>query len=308
MLLIPCAVVLLASAPSASASAPTAGPLREAIVHAGAVHAAPVHSGPFASSAVQEGEDLVVAYRAACEAGDAEALAALWQAQPGRVLVTIDADLEASLSVWEADPDAPDEAAIDALLQRARFGAEVASSALGEPIFLDYATSFAGWNAEQKRQFRAGQAAYGESRRAGATGDLEAALAKARECLECAEPLGDWWGTAMGLLAQAQALSGLERHEEALLSASRARLIYHQLGLTSSEIGALQLQSLAALACERPLRARSSANAMLTLFGEDGPAAGRAAAFALRAQAERDLGLETEAAASAAEAQRLAGG
>ncbi|MHC4376110.1 MAG: Cif family virulence factor [Planctomycetota bacterium] len=279
MLLIPCALVLLAP------SSPAPAALDAAL------------SAPFerALHSRQEGEDFVARYHAAFEARDADALGALWASDPGRVLVTIDADLEASLSVWEG------------LLERAQFGAEVASSTLGEPIFADYASSFAGWTPEQKRQFRAGQKAYGDSRRAGGAGELETSLAKARECVQCAEPLGDWWGTAMGLLAEAQALQSLERPQEALVAASRARLLYHQLGLGSSEVGALQLQTLAALAADRPLRARSSANAMLALFGEDGPPAGRAAAYALRAQAERSLGLEEAAAESAAAAQRLAG-
>jgi hypothetical protein len=291
MLLIPCALVLLAP------SSPAPAALDAAL------------SAPFerALHSRQEGEDFVARYHAAFEARDADALGALWASDPGRVLVTIDADLEASLSVWEANSEDPDQASIDGLLERAQFGAEVASSTLGEPIFADYASSFAGWTPEQKRQFRAGQKAYGDSRRAGGAGELETSLAKARECVQCAEPLGDWWGTAMGLLAEAQALQSLERPQEALVAASRARLLYHQLGLGSSEVGALQLQTLAALAADRPLRARSSANAMLALFGEDGPPAGRAAAYALRAQAERSLGLEEAAAESAAAAQRLAG-
>ena len=89
------------------------------------------------------------------------------------------------------------------------------------------------------------------------------------------------------------------------MAASRARLLYHQLGLASSEAGALQLQTMAALDAGRPLRARASANALLALFGERGPAAGRSAAYALRAQAERDLGLAEAAAESEAAAQRL---
>lgn len=292
MLLIPCALVLLA--PSSPAPASMASALSSPLAHSSPAH--------------QEGEDFVARYHAAFESRDADALGALWVAEPGRVLVTIDADLEASLSVWEASPEEPDQEAIDGLLERALFGAEVASAALGEPIFADYASSFAGWTPEQKRQFRAGQKAYGDSRRAGGAGELDASLAKARECVKCAEPLGDWWGTAMGLLAEAQALQSLERPQEALVAASRARLLYHQLGLSSSEVGALQLQTLAALAADRPLRARASANAMLALFGEDGPAAGRAAAYALRAQSERDLGLAEAAAESTAAAQRLAGG
>lgn len=303
MLLIPCALVLLAP----SSPAPTESAF-DAVVSSAVASSAGVASAAASIDAAQEGEDLVAGYHAAFEAGDTDALAALWKSAPGRVLVTIDADLEASLSLWEANPEDPDQAAIENLLERAQFGAEVASEALGEPIFADYAASFAGWTPEQKRQFRAGQKAYGNSRRSGASGELEKSLESARECVNCAQPLGDWWGTAMGLLAEAQALNALERPQEALVAASRARLLYHQLGLTSSELGALQLQTLAALAADRPRRARASANAMLALFGEDGPAAGRAAAYALRTQAERNLGLDEAAAESEAEAKRLAGG
>ena len=75
------------------------------------------------------------------------------------------------------------------------------------------------------------------------------------ECRELAEPLGDWWGTAMGFGAEGQALAALGRHEQALVALARARLIHHDLGLFGSECRNL-LGMLAALdALGRPTRA-----------------------------------------------------
>lgn len=278
----------------------TPSPVSSAANDAGSVEPQPIHS-------TRQADEYVERYRSAAADENAEALAELWREAPGRVLVTIDADLEASLAMWEETPESPDSEAIGALHERALFGARIASSALNEPIFLDYASSFIGWDDDQKRSFRAGQQAYGKARRSGASGDHEESLEFAQSCTACAEPLGDWWGTAMGLLAEAQALHALERHGEALVAASRARLLYHQLGLSSSEVGALNVMAMTALGAGRPLRAHSAANAMIDLFGEEGPAAGRATALTLRAQAERELGWTEAADESAAEAKRLAG-
>ena len=56
-------------------------------------------------------------------------------------------------------------------------------------------------------------------------GKGEDALRAARECTARALPLGDWWGTAMGLSAEGRALAMLGKHEESLAQASQARLI-----------------------------------------------------------------------------------
>lgn len=171
------------------------------------------------------------------EGREKEGLLELWRENPGAILVTIDADLEGALSEWEKKPDAPDTAAIAERHERALWGAMAATELTGNPIFADYAASFIGWDTEQKRSFRAGQKAFGSARRALAGGDTEAALAAARDCIGRAGPLGDWWGLAMGLQAEGDALARQGDHAAAALSLARARQVNHDLGLTGAEYG-----------------------------------------------------------------------
>jgi len=171
------------------------------------------------------------------EGREKEGLLELWRDNPGAILVTIDADLEGALAEWEKKPDAPDSAAIAERHERALWGAQAATELTGNPIFADYASSFVGWDAEQKRSFRAGQKAFGSARRALAGGDAEAALAAARDCIGRAGPLGDWWGLAMGLQAEGDALARQGQHGAAAFSLTRARQINHDLGLTGAEYG-----------------------------------------------------------------------
>lgn len=169
------------------------------------------------------------------EGREKEGLLELWRSNPSSILTTIDADLEGALAEWEKKPDAPDLGAIALLHERALWGAQAATEATGNPIFADYAASFVGWNAEEKRSFRAGQKAFGAARRALAGGDAKAALEAARECIGRAGPLGDWWGLAMGLQVEGEALARTGEHGAAALSLANARAINHDLGLAGAE-------------------------------------------------------------------------
>jgi hypothetical protein len=192
-------------------------------------------SAPVAAQGADQGADeLAEAYHAAAAAGDHDALVVLWRAQPGQVLVTIDADLEQSLSLRET-PEPPDEALTAARHARALVGARAATVASGHPIFVHYVTAFTSWNAEQRKQFRAGQAAFRRAAAAIKAGDMEAAAQAAAQCLELAEPLGDWWGTAMGHTALGRARLAAGDGQAALLSLSRARMLHHDLGLNGPE-------------------------------------------------------------------------
>jgi len=192
--------------------------------------------------------DVAASYRKLADAQDASGLEALWRQNPDLVLVTIDEDLEGSLALRERS-DTPDETAIAAMHARALLGARAAVSAGLSPILGDYAAAFAGWDPAQQKQFRSGQKAFGSARAAAKAGRPEEALAAANQCVALAEPLGDWWGTAMGFSAAGQALSALGRHEEALVALGRARGLHHDLGLRASEYGNLQgmVQELQAL-------------------------------------------------------------
>lgn len=201
------------------------------------------------------------------EARDDAGLKELWRAHPGRILVTIDADLEEGLALWEkgeADGSAT-EAVVAEHYARALWGARLASEATGRPIFVDYASAFVGWTDEQKRSFRAGQQAFGRARQAFGEGEHEDAVEAGRECTELALPLGDWWGTAMGLSIEASALLAAGEADGAVTAAGRARLIYHQLGLVGSERAALDTLVEALVTLKRWPRARVSAEAGLAL-------------------------------------------
>jgi hypothetical protein len=174
-------------------------------------------------------------YEALSAAGDHAGLVALWTELPDAAVQVIDRDLEGSLALWEEEGEAK-RAEIEALILRAIGGAQAATEATGRRRILDYVTSFAGWNTEQKATFRAGQEACGEGRRALADGDATAALERGRACRSFAEPLGDWWGTAMGLHVEGSALAASDDDEGAANALARGRLIYRELGLTSSAL------------------------------------------------------------------------
>ncbi len=235
-------------------------------------------------------EDVTAAYQRLHAAEDADGLAELWAANPERILVTIDADLEGSLAAWEADPDAPDAEAIAGLQARALWGARIASEVTGRPIFRDYASAFIGWNQEQKRDFRAGQAAYGAARQAFGRQDVATAAAKGRECRGLALPLGDWWGAAMGYSIEGQALVAGGETADGLAALGQARLIYQQLGLTGSEYGCLRGLVEGCVAAEHWTRAREAATEALAMARALGDEDG-AGAFETRLE-EIDAALE----------------
>lgn len=195
---------------------------------------------------------------------DHDACLALWRAHPELVLTTIDADLEGSLKLREKSPE-PDLAKIAAMHERALWGAEIAFEASGHPIFRDYAASFVGWNAEEQKRFRAGQAAYGRALKALEEKKHADALAAATECMQLAAPLGDWWGAAMGCDAIATAQVHLGNHEKALEAAAFARVLYHDLVLPTDEYQALQTMITSCHALGRTARERASIDRALEL-------------------------------------------
>ena len=190
---------------------------------------------------------------------DKDALVALWKANPGLVLPTIDRDLEGSLAAMEKG-EKPDAAKVKEQQQRALFGAECAVLATGHPILLDYASSFVGWNEAQKRQFRDGQKVFKASMDALEKKDFAAAAAKGRECIERASALGDWWGTAMGYDALGRAQQAQGGLDDALTALSQARLINHDLGLLGDELEELALMADLCVAGERWPRGAASAH------------------------------------------------
>lgn len=178
-------------------------------------------------------------FLACFKARDEAACLDLWRHEPHDVLEAIDADLEGALALWEKSPEQPDAAAIQELHTRALWGAALASKA-GHPIFLDYAAAFVGFDAAQKKRFRAGQRAHGEARAALKAKDFALAQQKARECIDHAAPLGDWWGHAMGLAALGAAFAADDNHGAAIAPLGEAALVYRDLQLASAELGVLR--------------------------------------------------------------------
>ncbi len=197
-------------------------------------------------------------------AKDHDGCLALWRANPTLVLGTIDADLEGSMKVREKSGD-PDLKKIEEMQSRALWGAEIAFEATGHPILRDYASSFVGWNEDERKRFRAGQAAFGKAMKALEEKDAQSALTAGTECLQLTGPLGDWWGSAMGCQAIALAQKELKNHEKALESAAFARIIYHDLGLATDEYDVLQLMIDECQALRRRPRARASVDRALEL-------------------------------------------
>jgi len=237
-------------------------------------------------------DDVAQLYQEHHAADDGEALAKLWGEHPDQILYTIDADLEASLAAWEADPENADSAHIAMLHARARWGAAIASTVTGDAIFADYAAAFTGWTDEQKKSFREGQAAFGRSREHLAKGEAEGALKEAIACRELAEPLGDWWGTAMGLSIEGKMLAALGRFDEALVPLSRARLINNELGLVGAEYGVLLDLSVSLRSTERWERVLVVAEAIVALSGRFDHDEGRQMAEEFIAEALTALGRE----------------
>ncbi|MFT5284123.1 MAG: hypothetical protein ACI8TQ_000279 [Planctomycetota bacterium] len=188
--------------------------------------------------------DIKADYHGLAAAGSQAELVELWKANEAMVLSTIDQDLEGSLALWEeaqlTNPGQPlsAEAAqkVAELSERALFGAQAASLAFDRPIFSDYASAFLSWTPDNKRDFRAGQAAFGEAVKAIRAGEFETTREQGERCTELALPLGDWWGAAMGLGISGAAYLELDSPEKALGNLSQARLLNQALGLKGSEL------------------------------------------------------------------------
>lgn len=226
---------------------------------------------PASTSALDARADVRKQFVEIADKKDHDACVALWRAHPDLILSTIDADLEGSLKLREKSTE-PDLAKIKALQERALWGAEIAFEAGGQPIFRDYAASFVGWNEDERKRFRSGQAAYGKAMKALQEKEAQKALEAGLECLQLTGPLGDWWGSAMGCDAIAAAQAALGNHEKALESAAFARVLYHDLGLVGDEYQVLGLMVDECLALGRTPRARATLDRAIELakkLGDD---------------------------------------
>lgn len=210
---------------------------------------------PSSSTPVLQEADVRTRFVELADKGDRAGVVALWKANPGEVLGTIDADLEGSLADKEkgAKRDAPE---VLAQHKRALFGASCALEAGVDPLLADYVSSFVGFDSEQEKSFRGGQKAHGASRAALKKKDAKGALAAADDCLAKACALGDWWGAQMGHADAARAHELAEDKKAALASWSQARDLAHDLQLQGDELGALSGMASCAKDLKLPARER----------------------------------------------------
>ncbi len=238
-------------------------------------------------------EEVTTKYHELFEARNVPGMQELWSENVDLVLQVIDADLEGSLAKWEAAKDAPPLQEIEALQERAMFGARCASVALSQPIFLDYAASFSGWTDEQKHDFRQGQKVYARAlQELEEGGDPEVAWEAAKEVVLRALPLGDWWGVAMGYGVQGKALQQMGQLEDALSAYSRGRLLNADLGLQHAEYRNLQGMLSCLRSLERWERALVVAEAAIEYAKVFGDEAGLKSARTARQEVATKLGLE----------------
>lgn len=219
-----------------------------------------------AAPTAQSGKEVRTKFVELAGKKDHDGLLALWRANPGAVLPTIDADLEGSLRVREKAKDKePDMAKIGEMHERALWGARIAFEASGDPMIFDYTSAFVGWDEAQRKQFREGQAASGRAGQALEKGDNAGGLAAGEECLQKAMALGDWWGSGMGYDAICAAQRALGKEAAALEAASHAAAIYHSLGLAGDELSATVTVAELCKSLGRPARARVACERAITV-------------------------------------------
>lgn len=218
-----------------------------------------------AGPAQEPAQDPAVKYEALYAADDHAGGVEFFREHSARALPLIDAHLEGALAKIEAGEAQPEDETISILFAKARFGAKAADEALSTVLIGDYAAAFSGWSKDEQTRFRGGQKAFGEHRAAMKGQNFELALNKARECRDLAAPLGDWWGLAMGLGGEGQALLAAGKAEAALEPLARARLLNHELGLEGAELGVLRAFVEAALAAGKHTRAQTALEHALAL-------------------------------------------
>ena len=254
----------------------------------------------FAPAAVAEPPSLKEQFEKLADAGDVDAIAKLWKQNEGKTLLVIDSYLEGALKVIETTKEdaKPDLAKVAQMHKRALIGAAAADKAFDRTMFSDYTSSFVGWTRDQQKQFRAGQRAFGDARKAAKAGEHEKAREAGQRCIDLAAPLGDWWGFAMGLSARGAAEQQLGEDEKALASLSSARQIHTTLGLRSSAYRNAQAMVKLLVKLKRLPRATAVIENALSMARELSDKPGEVALLTQRAAVEEASGHSEAAAAT----------
>jgi hypothetical protein len=214
-----------ASSPAAGSIAPVsfaAGPLAAGSLAARSLAA--VSLAAVSLAAGPQEDEIAVKFRECAAKKDRAALVALWRAHPVRRWFDrrVPRGFARQMEEARAKKQPVDEKEIAAMHATALFGASCADEAFGTAIFSDYASSFVGLDEAQQYKFRRGQAAHKEAQALLREKKGAEALEHAKECAELARPLGDWWGTAMGVAAMGKAYELLDKKDEALSAYSLA--------------------------------------------------------------------------------------
>ncbi len=169
--------------------------------------------------------------------GDDVLIVQTFRRHPTQVLSFVDGYLEGGLKMIEEGKDG--ETAQESFRTGVLFG-ELASVALDDDVFADYAASFASWSPKEQQNFRLGQREYREGRELMET-DPARALDRFRSSYELASALHDTWGKAMAAGGLARAYRAVGNNEEAIAWAGRGGDLYKSLRLASSRAALLLL-------------------------------------------------------------------
>jgi len=178
--------------------------------------------------------------------GKESALVDWFRQNADQTLPFIDSYLEGGLKDIERGGDS---ASAQASFDRAVKFAAAADRAFDETIFSEYAKSFSGWDAEQRKRFRHGQRKFREAR---TVNDPKTIEKLQRESLEFARPLGDWWGTAMALGGLGEAQLVTKQYAAARDSLTEAARINGRLRLRQDQLIALLGAAAAELELSNP--------------------------------------------------------
>lgn len=151
-----------------------------------------------------EGKEL---YDALYAQGEETRLALAFKEDGWNILGYIDMHCEGWLALLEQGQDQTDagKKKILEIQTKGRALAGIADRALGDTRFSAYVQNFYGWDADQRKAFREGQALFkqAETVLAAASSPQEAlqAVTPLRQSIERSRPLGDTWGQSMALSA-----------------------------------------------------------------------------------------------------------
>lgn len=201
--------------------------------------------------------------------GADERIIAWFKENPDDALPFIDQYLEGGLKMIEQDE--PAEKARASFDRGVKFAA-LADKAFDETIFSDYARSFAGWNEQQQKDFRAGQRTFREGSAKHKAGESVEALKLFRESVGFSKPLNDWWGMAMAYGGLGEAKLAIGQSDDAIQNLQRSAEIHQRLRLRLGHAAAMISLARAQTAAKKPADALETLERTQKVLKADDPA------------------------------------